>query len=42
MAEKLQDLLLGARGKLVRDLRNPKFDFVQIRNPNYIKKMIDS
>ena len=42
MAEKLQDLLIGARGKLVRDLRNPKFDTVQIRNPNYLKKMIDS
>jgi DNA-directed RNA polymerase I subunit RPA2 len=26
LSEKLQDLLLGARGKLVRDLKNPKFD----------------
>ena len=23
-------------------MRNPKFDFIQIRNPNYLKKMIDS
>ncbi len=42
LAEKLQDLLIGARGRLIRDLRNPKFDSVQIRNPNYLKKMIDS
>jgi len=42
LAEKLQDLLLGAKGKLMRDLRNPKFDSLQIRNPNYIRKMIDS
>ena len=42
LAEKLQDLLIGARGRLIRDLRNPKFDSIQIRNPNYLKKMIDS
>jgi DNA-directed RNA polymerase I subunit RPA2 len=42
LSEKLQDLLLGARGKLVRDMKNPKFDYIQIRNPNYLKKMIDS
>ncbi len=42
MSEKLQDLLIGARGRLIRDLKNPKFDTTQIRNPNYLKKMIDS
>jgi DNA-directed RNA polymerase I subunit RPA2 len=42
MAEKLYDLLLGARAKLVKDLKNPKFDMVTIRNPNYLKKLIDS
>jgi len=42
MAEKLYDLLLGARSKLVKDLKNPKFDIVTIRNPNYLKKLIDS
>ena len=42
MAEKLYDLLLGARSKLVKDLKNPKFDLVTIRNPNYLKKLIDS
>lgn len=26
MSEKLQDLLIGARSRLIRDLRNPKFD----------------
>lgn len=42
MSEKLYDLLLGARAKLVKDLKNPKFDMVTIRNPNYLKKLIDS
>ena len=42
MAEKLYDLLLGARSKLVKDLKNPKFDLVTLRNPNYLKKLIDS
>ena len=42
LAEKLQDLLLGARGKLIRDMKNPRFDTTQIRNPLYLKKMIDS
>jgi DNA-directed RNA polymerase beta subunit len=27
LAEKLQDLLLGAKTKVIRDLRNPKFEF---------------
>lgn len=42
MAEKLYDLLLGARSKLVKDLKNPKFDLMTIRNPNYLKKLMDS
>lgn len=42
LAEKLQDLLIGAKTKIIRDLRNEKFDRLQIRNPMYLKKMIDS
>lgn len=42
LSEKLQDLLEGARLKIIRDLRNANFDRMQIRNPLYIKKMIDS
>lgn len=42
LAEKLYDLLLGSRAKLVKDLKNPKFDTTTIRNPNYLKKLIDS
>lgn len=42
MAEKLYDLLLGARSKLLKDLKNPKFDFITIRNSMYLKKLIDS
>jgi hypothetical protein len=42
MAEKLYDLLLGARSKLVKDLKNPKFDLITIRNSMYLKKLIDS
>jgi DNA-directed RNA polymerase I subunit RPA2 len=42
LAEKLYDLLLGSRAKLVKDLKNPKFDVTTIRNPNYLKKLIDS
>lgn len=43
MAEKLQDLLLGARGKILRDLRNPKFfESNQLRSPQYMKKILDS
>lgn len=26
LSEKLQDLIFGARGKIIRDLKNPKFD----------------
>jgi DNA-directed RNA polymerase I subunit RPA2 len=42
LAEKLYDLLLGSRAKIVKDLKNPKFDTTTIRNPNYLKKLIDS
>ena len=42
MAEKLYDLLLGARSKLMKDLKNPKFDLFSIRNTMYLKKLIDS
>ena len=42
MAEKLYDLLLGAKARLVKDLKNPKFDINAIRNPVYLKKLIDS
>lgn len=41
LSEKLYDLLLGAKSKIIRDLKNPKFDFSMMRNPNYIKKLID-
>jgi len=42
MGEKLYDLLIGARSKLLKDLKNPKFDHSQVRNPNYLKKCMDS
>lgn len=42
LGEKLYDVLLGARSKLLKDLKNPKFDSIQIRNPNYLKKLVDS
>ncbi len=41
MAEKLYDTLIGARAKMVKDLKNPKFDATIIRNPYYLKKLID-
>lgn len=41
LAEKLFDLLVGARAKLIKDLKNPKFEASSIRNPNYLKKLID-
>ena len=41
LGEKLFDLLTGARAKLLKDLKNPKFDASSIRNPNYLKKLID-
>jgi len=42
LAEKLYDTLIGARSKMIKDLKNPKFDTTTIRNPNYLKKLIDS
>jgi len=42
LAEKLQDLLEGAKQKILRDLKNQNFDRMQIRNPLYLKKMMDS
>ena len=41
LSEKLYDLLIGAKAKIIRDLKNPKFDRVSMRNPNYLKKLID-
>lgn len=41
LSEKLYDLLIGAKAKIIRDLRNPKFDVTLMRNPNYLKKLID-
>lgn len=42
LAEKLYDLLLGAKARLIKDLKNPKFDINAIRNPVYLKKLMDS
>jgi DNA-directed RNA polymerase I subunit RPA2 len=42
LSEKLADLLIGARAKIVKDIKNPKFDQTAIRNPNYLKKCMDT
>lgn len=42
LAEKLYDLLIGAKAKVIKDIRNPKFDQQQLRNPQYLKRLIDS
>ena len=42
LAEKLYDLLIGAKARLIKDLKNPRFDQNAIRNPIYLKKLIDS
>jgi DNA-directed RNA polymerase I subunit RPA2 len=42
LAEKLYDLLVGAKAKVIKDIRNPKFDQQQLRNPQYLKRLIDS
>lgn len=42
LAEKLYDLLVGAKARLIKDLKNPKFEINSIRNPLYLKKLIDS
>jgi len=41
LAEKLYDLLVGVRARLIKDLKNPKFDSMAIRNPTYLKKLVD-
>jgi len=42
LAEKLYDLLVGAKEKVRKDLKNPKFDQTQLRNPQYLKRLIDT
>jgi len=42
LADKLYDLLIGAKAKVIKDLRNPKFEQQMLRNPQYLKKLIDS
>lgn len=34
-------MLIGAKARLLKDLKNPKFDLMAIRNPNYISKLLD-
>jgi DNA-directed RNA polymerase I subunit RPA2 len=41
LAEKLYDLLEGAKAKVRKDLKRDKFDYPAMRNPNYLKKLID-
>jgi len=33
IADKLWDLLIGAKAKVIKDIRNPKFDTQLLRNP---------
>jgi DNA-directed RNA polymerase I subunit RPA2 len=42
LSEKLYDLLIGAKAKVIKDLRNPKFDQTQLKSTQYLKKLIDS
>ena len=42
LSEKLYDLLIGAKARLIKDLKNPKFEINQIRSPLYLKKLMDS
>jgi len=42
LAEKLYDLLIGAKAKVIKDIRNPKFDQSTLRNPQYLKRLIDT
>lgn len=42
LSEKLYDLLIGAKARLIKDLKNPKFDINAIRNPVYLKKLMDT
>jgi len=42
LSDKLYDLLMGAKAKVIKDLKNPKFDEQMLRNPQYLKKLMDS
>ena len=42
LGEKLHDLLEGAKAKIRKDMKRPNFDYLSMRNPNYLKKLIDS
>ena len=42
LSEKLYDLLIGAKARLIKDLKNPKFDINAIRTPVYLKKLMDT
>lgn len=42
LADKLYDLLIGAKAKVIKDVRNPKFDMATLRSPQYLKRLIDS
>ena len=33
LADKLYDLLIGAKAKVIKDVRNPKFDMATLRSP---------
>ena len=35
-------MLIGAKARLIKDLKNPKFDVNAIRNPVYMKKLMDT
>lgn len=41
LSEKLYDLLVGARAKAMKDLKNVNFDSGQFRSPMYLKKLFD-
>jgi DNA-directed RNA polymerase I subunit RPA2 len=42
LADKLYDLLIGAKAKVIKDFRNPKTDINMVRSQQYLKKLIDS
>jgi hypothetical protein len=42
LSEKLHDLLIGAKAKVIKDIRNPKFESNNLRDPKYLKRLIDS
>lgn len=42
LQEKLFDLLIGAKARLIKDMRNPKVDEESILNSNYLKTLISS